>query len=161
MLRKIGIVLFMTIALVGCSKENDDNSNSMIVKENTIVTLVEHNEGTLISFEYHLKNSSNEFIGPFFINYVFYGDMIQQYLDRDEYSSYKIMGGPGIQLKPSETYQGGDNIEIIDVIAEPKQLQDEITNNNTIEIQIIDINTEEIVESQWINNFRYVNQINK
>lgn len=161
MTKKIVMVLFSFFVLVGCANNaenhvHEDSEKIIIDREKTKINVVKLNDGDLLSTEYRIINQTKESAGPFYVNYIFHGQLLQDALGLDEFSSYKKMGGEGIKLGPNDIYNGGDNLEIL----EDKRGLINLKNaeNNTIEIQIIDINTNKVLASQEIQNISYINE---
>jgi len=158
MIKKIIVVIttLLILGLVGCSNENNDSIT--IDQKYTKVTIVELDAKDLLSFEYRIINHSKENVGPFYIKYIFHHKILHEYFGVKEYPSYNSTEPTEVTLIPNETFQGGNNIETLEEHVDISSLQDAITNTQAIEIQLIDIETENIIASQWINKFKHVDE---
>lgn len=156
MFKKYLLLFFSILMLSSCTKI--DEQSKLIIEDSSSVTIVQKSDGYLMSFEYQINNQTRDNIGPIHINYVFHDDLIQEYLTLNSYSSHKTIGLKGITLKAGETYKGGDNVEVIEKVIDLKKIESIVTDNNAVEMQLIDINTNEIVASKWIRNFQYVDE---
>jgi len=164
MKKKMIAILFSLFLLISCSNNtgssaSDANGKIIIDEENSSINYVRSSDGDLLSIHYRIINQMNEIVGPFYINYLFQDETLQDVLGLDEFSSYKILGGEGIKLGPGEVYQGGDNLNILKDKGELINLPD--TENNVIEIQIVDIDTDKILVSQTVDKISSVNEAEK
>ncbi|MHA7963821.1 putative periplasmic lipoprotein [Paenibacillus sp. CAU 1782] len=162
MIKKILFVFISMIALVGCSNGNVETNKTagsdIVIDEQYstihIVGLNDENED-LLSIEYRITNQSKDNLGPVYVNYVVHGQTLSDALGFNEYSSYKIMGGEGIELGAGEVFQGGDNIQVPkDIVGLIQQNEDSLV----IEIQIVDIGTETVVTSYKISKITSIKE---
>lgn len=103
-----------------------------------------------------MTNGTEQSVGPFYVNYVFHDSVLSEWVGHEQYSAMKRIGMEGIVLKPGETHQGGDNLEIRAETIDPAKLKDIVETQNAVEIQLVHTDTNEVLASYRIRQFAYV-----
>ena len=158
MINKIGFVLISLLVLIGCS--NDSNDKEQIIIDATSVNFValndEHFNEDLLSIEYRIINQTKENAGPFYVNIVIHDEKLQDYLGLEQYSSYEKMGYEGLEIEAGDVFQSGESLQTSKGIGELyKGLNPE---HQLVELQMVNSTTEEVIASQWIHNFEFVDE---
>jgi len=146
---KILMIVGCLLLLVGCTKTKQQQVLDDIQLDINVY-LVPVEEQQLLSTLFRVTNRLNEEIGPLYVNYIFNGELLQQLLQTTYFSSHKELGEEGITVDARGVYQGGDNISFSASAAQLNELRAD--KDWSIEIQVIDIKTEQVLATKVIKH---------
>ncbi|CAM3400719.1 hypothetical protein [Marinicrinis lubricantis] len=158
--------LMILLLLVSCSQEkNTDNKlheSYVFDKEKTYIALYEDANTSVFTIQYQLTNVSKEDLLSSYILFNFHDDILEVLLlNHESYSPYKRLGGAEniVSLKSGETTQGSVSLEVkVDVGIELDELKETIEDSDSVQIQLLDTESDNVLASLWIHRFQAISE---
>lgn len=157
MMKRWMCLIILTLSMVGCKDAKSLGDQAIIFNpEKTRATIFSTAEISLLTIEYLLTNQSDEWVEPFYLNFIVHDETLQHDLGMDVHSPFRRLGGTDlmISLGPGETYAGGFNLEISKV-ADQDGLKWQMVQNNAIEIQLLSLEDDRILDTYWIHHVQF------
>lgn len=143
MQKKLFLLIFMLISIVGCVDNQSSRDSIVFVSEKSIATLVETDGEKLLSVYFVVKNTSHDTTSPFFIDIKVTNQDLESLLEEDDVGDFGLF-----TLKPNEKHGFGGTM-IVKTAIPAEQLRSTIEDKNSLKVELMD-KSGRVIATEWI-----------